>query len=82
MPGADRGSDTPLAGTRINVSLSSAYKQWSAVLTVHLYKDAVKIGDQYTTPYVAISALDYFRYYWWFRDDDETTYEILFKPYP
>jgi len=82
IPGADRGSDTPLAGTSVNVSLSSEYKQWSAILTVHLYKDAVKIGDQYTTPYVAISAPNDFYYYWWFRDDDKMTYEILFKPYP
>jgi len=29
-----------------------------------------------------VTALDYFRYYWWFRDDDRMTYEMLFKPYP
>jgi len=76
-------SSTPLIGTSIVFSLSVGGPLgpllWSASLTVNFYQDG-RNDNQYTTPYVAISANSSFWYYRWFRDNNAMTYEILFKP--
>lgn len=44
------------------------------------FAEAGRNGNQYTTPYVRISAPSNFYYYWWFKDNDAMTYEVLFAP--
>ncbi|MEB3861599.1 MAG: hypothetical protein GSR84_05180 [Desulfurococcales archaeon] len=52
---------------------------WTAVLDVNLY-GASRDDSQYTTPYVSISDVSgrpYTWYYWWFKDNDPSTLEVL-----
>lgn len=51
----------------------------SVTVTVDIYK-AVRYDSEYTTPYVEIkdvSGKTYDWYYWWYRDNDKKTYEVL-----
>ncbi len=55
---------------------------WSAVLNVNFY-EASRDDNQYTTPYVSISDVSgrsYTWYYWWFKDNDPITLELLVGP--
>jgi len=75
-------SDYPLVETSITFSYSFAYPPyapWSITLSVSFYK-AGRSDNQYGVPYVEVVAPDCFRYYYWFRDDDPMTYEVLFAP--
>jgi hypothetical protein len=50
---------------------------WKVSLTVNFYK-AVRDDSQYTTP--AVKVYSSRCYWWWYKDNDETTYEVLFAP--
>ncbi|BEP16741.1 hypothetical protein PYJP_00930 [Pyrofollis japonicus] len=67
-------SDVSLSGITVTVTYSNV---WSASLTIHFYK-AGRDDNQYTTPYVYVEYTRFF--YWWFKDNDPMTYEVLFSP--
>lgn len=72
-------SDYPLAATSVSFTFSYTYPAtWSVTLTIDFYK-AGRSDNQYGTPYVSVSVPGYYPYYYWYRDNDPMTYEILFK---
>ncbi len=74
-------TDEVLAGTYVNFTFPEG--NWSATLTVHFYK-AGRDDQKHTTLYVRVrdvSGSTMAWYYWWYRDNDPLTYEILFSNY-
>lgn len=51
---------------------------WSATLSVGFYK-AGRNDRQYTTPYLRVSNTRSELIYWWYKDNDPTTYEVMFS---
>jgi hypothetical protein len=74
IPGEHFESNTPLANTRVTVTYPS---KWSLKLTIHFYKGGI-CDTKHISPYVRIYSDKAF--YWWFRDNDPMTYEIILSP--
>jgi len=73
-------SDYSLAVSSVSFSFTYTYPaSWSVTLTVNFYK-AGRDDGQYGTPYVKVEPTSLFGYYWWYKDNDAMTYEVLFAP--
>jgi len=68
-------SDSTLVDTEVTFEFSFGVFS----LTVSFYK-AGRSDDGYTTPYVKVDSTRL--YWWWYRDNDAMTYEILVAPRP
>ena len=63
--------------TLVDVEVTFEFSFGAFSLTVSLYK-AGRSDSTYTTPYVRVDSTRY--YWWWYRDKDPMTYEVLVTP--